>query len=58
MNNQDNLSRRRFLQLTATGLGSIYLLLMWRMALNEYEKGLFSDIFLKILGVLRGKVNV
>lgn len=39
-------------------LGSIYLLLMWRMALNEYEKGLFSDIFLKILGVLRGKVNV
>ena len=26
MNNQDNLSRRRFLQLTATGLGSIYLI--------------------------------
>jgi gluconate 2-dehydrogenase gamma chain len=26
MNTQDNLSRRRFMQLTATGLGSIYLL--------------------------------
>ena len=39
-------------------LGFIYLLFMWKMALNEYEKNLFSDMFYRINSVFRRKFDV
>jgi O-antigen/teichoic acid export membrane protein len=39
-------------------MGIIYLLLMWTLALNEFEKNLFVDIFRKTVQVLRRKLNV